>query len=123
MMQELRCKKCGLPLYEENGVCVCPGCGTRYSAARAQLFSEEMFRLLDEQKQERVANLRVQLWKEFNEEFYDRTEIARLAKGILNYLPDDFFATFCESRSNDTRARADVDNNVALFNIAMTDQK
>ena len=115
-MQELRCKKCGLPLYEENGVCVCPGCGTRYSAERAQLFSEEMFRLLDEQKQERVANLRVQLWKEFNEEFYDRTEIARLAKGILNYLPDDFFATFCDlaceknpRKLNDFLFRADVE--------------
>ena len=36
---------------------------------------------------------------------------------------DNFFATFCESRSNDARARADVDYDVALFNIAMTDLK
>ena len=94
-MQHIRCERCGAALIQGGGIYVCPGCGAKYAAENACRVADEMARLLDEQKQERVANLRQQLWKEFNEEFYDRAEISRLAKGILNILPDDFFAQFC----------------------------
>ena len=94
-MRLIRCEKCGLALEQRGDQYICPGCGAKYAAESARRVADEMARLLDEQKQERVANLRQQLWKEFNEEFYDRAEISRLAKGILNILPDDFFAQFC----------------------------
>ncbi len=48
------------------------------------------------QKQEAVANLRQQLWREFNEEYIDREKLSSAARKIRAYLPDDFFATFCE---------------------------
>ncbi len=103
-MQELRCKKCGLALEQRGDKYVCLGCGAEYQAEDARRVADEMARLLDEQKQERVANLRQQLWVEFNEEFYDRAEISRLAKGIMAYLPDDFFAQFCDlATGRDTR--------------------
>ena len=95
-MRLIRCEKCGLALEQRGDQYICPGCGAEYAAENARRVADEMARLLDEQKQERVANLRQQLWKEFNEEFYDRAEISRLAKGILNILPDDFFAQFCD---------------------------
>ena len=103
-MQELRCKKCGLALEQRGDQYICPGCGAEYQAEDACRVADEMARLLDEQKQERVANLRQQLWVEFNEEFYNRAEISRLAKGIMAYLPDDFFAQFCDlATGRDTR--------------------
>ena len=95
-MRLIRCEKCGLALEQRGDQYICPGCGAKYAAESARRVADEMARLLDEQKQERVANLRQQLWKEFNEEFYNRAEISRLAKGILNILPDDFFAQFCD---------------------------
>ena len=94
-MNELRCKKCGSTLEEQGKTYICPACRSSYEADSAHSYTEELVRILDEQKQEAVANLRMQLWKAFNEEFYDLEEIKRLAKGIKSYLPDDFFANFC----------------------------
>ena len=90
-MKELRCKKCGSLLEKKEGLYICPACGTQYETDDARRNAEELIRVLDEQKQEAVANLRAQLWKEFNEEYYDRAEINRLAKEIKKYLPEDFF--------------------------------
>ncbi len=95
-MQELRCKKCGLTLEQRGDKYVCLGCGAEYQAEDARRIAEEMARLLDEQKQERVANLRQQLWKEFNEDYIDDDKLIALAREIRSYLPEDFFATFCE---------------------------
>ena len=95
-MQELRCKKCGLTLEQRGDKYVCLGCGAEYQAEDARRSAEEMARLLDEQKQERVANLRQQLWKEFNEDYIDDDKLIALAREIRSYLPEDFFATFCE---------------------------
>ena len=94
-MRELRCKKCGSLLKKQGEIYICPACGTQYETEAARNNAEEFSRILDEKKQEAVANLKAQLWKEFNEEFYDRAEINRLAKGVKKYLPNDFFAEFC----------------------------
>ena len=104
-MQELRCKKCGLALGQRGDKYVCPGCGAEYQAEDARRVADEMARLLDEQKQERVANLRQQLWVEFNKEHYNRVEISRLAKAIKAYLPDDFFANFCDLATGEDARR------------------
>ena len=98
-MNELRCKKCGSTLEEQGKTYICPACRSSYEADSAHSYTEELVRILDELKQEAVANLRMQLWKAFNEEFYDLEEIKRLAKGIKSYLPDDFFANFCDFAS------------------------
>ena len=104
-MQELRCKKCGLALEQRGDKYVCLGCGAEYQAEDARRVADEMARLLDEQKQERVANLRQQLWVEFNKEHYNRVEISRLAKAIKAYLPDDFFANFCDLATGEDARR------------------
>ena len=104
-MQELRCKKCGLALGQRGDKYVCFGCGAEYQAEDARRVADEMARLLDEQKQERVANLRQQLWVEFNKEHYNRVEISRLAKAIKAYLPDDFFANFCDLATGEDARR------------------
>ena len=95
-MQELRCRKCGLTLEQKGNKYVCPGCGAEYEAARAQDAAEQLSHVLDAQKQERLAALRQQLWKEFNEDYIDDEKLLSLAREIRSYLPDDFFATFCE---------------------------
>ena len=99
-MNELRCKKCGSTLEKQGETYICPACRSSYEADSAHSYTEELVRILDEQKQEAVANLRMQLWKAFNEEFYDLEEIKRLAKGIKSYLPNDFFANFCDFASD-----------------------
>ena len=99
-MNELRCKKCGSTLEKQGETYICPACRSSYEADSAHSYTEELVRILDEQKQEAVANLRMQLWKAFNEEYYDLEEIKRLAKGIKSYLPNDFFANFCDLASD-----------------------
>ena len=98
-MRELCCKKCGSLLIKQGEIYICTACGTQYETEAARCNAEELSRILDEQKQEAVANLKTQLWKKFNEEFYDCVEINRLAKGIKKYLPNDFFANFCDLAS------------------------
>ena len=98
-MNELRCKKCGSTLEKQGETYICPACRSSYEADSANSYTKELVRILDEQKQEAVANLRMQLWREFNKEYYDLEEIKRLSKGIKSYLPDDFFANFCDFAS------------------------
>ncbi len=104
-MQELRCKKCGTFLKKEDEMYICPACGARYEAENARRVADEMARLLGEQKQEALANLRRQLWRETHEEFINDAEISRLAKAIKGYLPDDWFATFCDLACGGSDAR------------------
>src|SRR5699024_83479 len=89
-MQELRCKKCGTFLKKEDEMYICPACGARYEAENARRVADEMARLLGEQKQEALANLRQQLWKEFNEQYIDDEKLLVLAREIRSYLPEDF---------------------------------
>ena len=91
----LRCEKCGASLEPQGELYICPGCGAKYTRQDVRSFADEMARLLDEQKQEAVANLRQQLWRLTQEDYLETEEISRLAKGIMAYLPDDFFAAFC----------------------------
>ena len=97
-MRLLYCTHCGSKegLKKEGELYVCSACGAKYEARRAEEAAEVLAKLLDGQKQEAVANLRQQLWREFNEEYIDGEEISRLAKEIKKYLPDDYFANFCE---------------------------
>ncbi len=97
-MRLLYCTHCGskIGLEEEGKLYVCSACGAKYEARRAEEAAEALAKLLDGQKQEAVANLRRQLWQKFNEEYIDGEEISRLAKEIKKYLPDDYFANFCE---------------------------
>ena len=57
-MNELRCKKCGSTLEEQGKIYICPACRSSYEADSAHSYTEELVRILDEQKQEAVANLR-----------------------------------------------------------------
>ena len=82
-MQELRCKKCGSFLERQGEMYICPACGAQYETESACRNAEEFVRVLDEQKQEAVANLRAQLWRETQEEYINDTEISRLAREIL----------------------------------------
>ena len=95
-MIEIRCTKCGAVLEKSGERYVCPACGAQYEERRAEDGAAALAKLLDVQKQEAVANLRQQLWKAVHEEYIDGEEISRLAKGIKKYLPEDYFANFCE---------------------------
>ena len=104
-MTLVRCKKCGSLLEKRGEMYICLGCGAQFKPENARRNAEELSRILDEQKQEAVANLRAQLWRETQEEYINDTEIIRLAKEVKRYLPDDYFANFCALACGNNNAR------------------
>ena len=95
-MREIRCEKCGCALERAGEEYVCYGCGARFEEENVKKAAEALAAVLDEQKQEAVANLRQLLWKELHEEYIDADAVARLAREIKKYLPEDYLANFCE---------------------------
>ncbi len=90
-----QCRKCGAKLnIQSDGSYKCEHCGALFSAGYANEIHEQLNKILSEQKQEAVANLRQRLWKETHKKYISNTEVASLCSEILNYLPEDFYAGF-----------------------------
>jgi len=94
-MKNYICNTCGGRLERLSGdLWKCPYCGSEYQNEKV-LSDREMLRsLLDEYKEEKVANLRRNLYDAINEKYTDSEKILSLTARLKEYLPDDFMAGF-----------------------------
>jgi len=116
-MYELKCQKCGGELTKNGEVFACGYCHTSYLSDQIEKEKAALSRILDEQKQEQLANRRHMLWEEIHAEYIDSEMIVNLCSSLRKLKPDDFEARFFEvansgnSRQiNDFLDSIDVDN-------------
>lgn len=93
---ELKCCRCGGQLTGSGTLYMCTSCGKTFEKQTVTDFADQLRKVLNEQKQEAVANLRRQLWAEMHEQYINSEKIISLARDIKKYLPEDYFANFCE---------------------------
>ncbi len=93
---QLTCPRCGGNLGEVNAKYICNSCEKAFKETKVLSIADELRAVLNEQKQELVANLRRQLWAEMHEKYINSEKTVTLAREIKKYLPEDYFACFCE---------------------------
>ena len=100
------CENCGSSeLNEVNGAYECAYCGTKWEKHTADEVMEKLTGLLDEAKQEALANARRNLHAATHEEYLDSYKILSCVQQVQVLYPEDFFAKFYELASgNDARA-------------------
>ena len=100
---EMACQKCGGELVQvDANTYRCRYCSSVFQVDTLREQKEALSSLLDEQKQENVANIRFDLWNKTHLPFVEREEISRLAKELKSYLPTDFYGNFYEIASLDS---------------------
>ncbi len=99
-LRELTCPRCGGELANNGNNYKCNCCGKAFEKEQTINVADEMRKVLDEHKQEMVANSRRQLWSEMHEKFIHSEKIISLAREIKKYLPEDYFACFAEVANN-----------------------
>ncbi len=101
---ELTCPRCGGELQPRGDTYKCNCCGKTFEKEQTINVADELRAVLNEQKLEAVANLRQRLWKETHKKYIENKNVGELSSGILNYLPDDFYAGFyyatCSKQKN-----------------------
>jgi len=89
------CKTCGGVLTPgAAGEWTCKYCGNTYVDENVKRDTDVLRSFLDEQKIEKVNNLRRNLYDAVNAEYTDSDEIRRICSEIKALLPDDFMADF-----------------------------
>ena len=96
------CSKCGGQLIPQgDNVFKCKFCDSIYREDTVKKEREALSAILDEEKQEKVASLKRELWKKANEEYNDSAEILRICREIKRHIPDDFYVNFYEAANSD----------------------
>jgi len=114
--RKINCKVCGGKLEEENGLYVCGHCGREFKEEDIaeqrekllSLFGEALFR----EKEEKIANIRSNLWEAVHEEFIDKNKIKTLCTDLQNERQGDYISRFYEIACSG--------NNKALCNFLNT---
>jgi len=98
------CKTCGAPLRRVDAYTwECSYCHNTYGDKSVKEESERLLRtLLREDKLERVANLRRNLYDAINATYTDSKEICRICGELKALLPDDFMANFYYTANHGT---------------------
>ena len=96
-MNSLICRNCGASAFNQEGTLLkCKYCSVTYQAEREHRVVEKMRDLLDDYKQEMVANLRQRLYEQVHTDPPDGKTIVDISRQIRNYIPDDYVASFYE---------------------------
>jgi len=98
------CKTCGAALSQRDAYTwECNYCHNVYSDKSVKEETERLLRtLISEDKCEKVANLRRNLYDALNAEYTDSEEIVRICGEIKALLPDDFMANFYYTANHGT---------------------
>ena len=97
-MTAMICRVCGASdgWIHDGALTKCKYCTTTYQAEREHKIVEKLLSLLDEKKQEDIANLRQRMYKLIHEDPPDNKAIVETAVDIQKLIPDDFIANFYE---------------------------
>lgn len=85
------CSRCGESLSEKDGLLQCPYCGAKYDRADE---SQKLEDLLEEKKQEILANRRRVLWQEAHQPNPSAKALISAAKDVREIYEEDDLATF-----------------------------
>ncbi len=97
-MNALVCRNCGASSFvQEGNLLKCKYCAVTYQAERENKVVEKIRDLLDDYKQEMVANLRQRLYEQIHTDPPDSKNIVDICRQIRNYLPEDYVASFYEA--------------------------
>ena len=122
MKQINMCPRCGGELKFINGKYQCTYCDAIFEEEKVIDIREEINSILDDLKQEKLANLRTRLWEAIHERYLSSEKITRISEEIRNYLPDDFLACFFEVVNNKSTNEVNdylnnIDVNKNLYNM------
>ena len=111
------CPRCGgeLKFIEVDNNYKCAHCGSFFEEEKISDIEEKINLLLDEFKQEQIANARIQLWDALHEKHISSERILDITRIIKTYLPDDFMANFFEfvnTKSNTQEQINEYINNI-----------
>jgi len=109
------CKTCGAALSQRDAYTwECNYCHNVYSDKSVKEETERLLRtLISEDKCEKVANLRRNLYDALNAEYTDSEEIVRICGEIKALLPDDFMADFYSvANSENEKSTAEYINKI-----------
>ncbi|MBQ8429648.1 MAG: TerD family protein [Clostridia bacterium] len=96
------CSKCGGQLIQQNeNTYKCKFCDSIYHEDTIKKEIDALSFLLDEEKREKVSNLKRALWEKANQTYLDSKEIIRICQAIKQYVPDDFYANFYEAANSE----------------------
>ena len=85
------CERCGEALSESHGVLSCKYCGATYDKEDEALALEN---LIEEKKQEALANRKRVLWDETHKKYPSERAIVKAAESVREMNPDDPLALF-----------------------------
>ena len=109
-MNSMVCRNCGASAFvQEGNLLKCKYCGITYQAERENKVVEKIRGLLDDYKQEMVANLRQRLYEQIHTDPPDSKTIVEICRQIRNYIPDDYIASFYEATN------AEIENRLIKF--------
>lgn len=124
-MQQINvCPRCGGKLEINGNNYQCDFCGGIFEKEKEVGLLEDIANILDDIKQEKVSNLRRQLWEATHTENLSMNNVLSIAHEIRNFLPDDFLACFYEAvhtkstkEINEYLLNIDVEENYELMDI------
>ena len=98
------CPLCGNTNYEkfafDKEKVSCLYCNTTFVLDIFDDFNLKLTNFFDEQKQEKIANIRFNLWSAVHEELKSTEKISHYAKELKKLSPDDFLANFYDTICN-----------------------
>ena len=117
MKQTNVCPICGGKLEKQKEQFICLYCKNTFEEEKVLDIEEKMNSLLDEFKQQQIANTRTQLWDALHEKYLSSDRILDISRIIKTYLPNDFMANFFEfvnTKSNTQEQINEYINNIDI---------
>ena len=98
-MNAMTCRHCGASAFSQEGnILKCKYCYTTYHAERESKMLDRIREILiDEIKEERVANLRQQLYEKIHQDPPDSAAIVDVCREIRGFIAEDIVARFYEA--------------------------
>lgn len=92
------CSRCGGELLPSGeNTFKCKFCGATFREDTIKKEKDALASLLDDDKREKISNLKRELWKKVSETYADSIAICKICRDIKALDPNDFYANFYEA--------------------------